>query len=272
MADHSQNQSFIPKAIPTKKRPQKPTRRIYLFTVISYVSIFSALLAAGSVFLYQNYMQSLLDNELRVLTTAINEFNEARMVEVLEFNERLSAAEQLLDSSFSVVALLDALEAATAGSVQLESLDVQLVGSDTIELSAGVITDTFDSTIFQRRFYEASDVIATVEINDVALGAPDSEEGAAEGGGSGNDEAAAQALQALQDAERLVSFELVLSVPRSDVPVTATSTDPMGGGDAFDTATATSTAGQADETTGSLFGSGATESPAAGDSNDTLGL
>ncbi|MFW6209931.1 MAG: hypothetical protein ACOC4E_00375 [Patescibacteria group bacterium] len=213
MADRSQNQSFIPKAIPTKKRPQKPTRRIYLFTVISYVAMFSALLASGSVFLYQNYMQTLLDAEIRGLTAEINDFNEARMIEVLEFDERLSAADRLMSNSFSVVSVLSALEAATAGSVQLESLTLEQVGEDTLQLSASVVADTFDSTIFQRRFYEASDVIGGVEVSDVALVVPDSEEGG---------EGEASALSAASD-ERQVTFELALTVPRSAVGVQATS-------------------------------------------------
>mgnify|MGYP006290106395 FL=1 len=173
--------------------------------------IFSSLLAAGAVFLYQNYTQNQLDAEITALNAEISAFNEAQMAELLEFDARLSLANDVLDNAFSTAAVLDALSAATANSVQLLDLSVQTLDDDFLRLGASVQTDTFDSAIFQKRFFESDERLAGVSITNVSLVTPEDDT-------EGSEPITLAELDTAATDGRLVTFELELLVPREAVP------------------------------------------------------
>lgn len=204
MADLSNN-SFIPKRGPSKLKQKEVSRQVYVFTYISYILMFATLLATGGVFLYGQYVERQLNEEIAALNTEIGSFSEANMARVTDFDERLQQATGRLNSSVSMAALLEALEDATIESVQLQNLSVSREFDDRYVLSGSVQTDSFDSTIFQRRVFEQDGTIDSVSISGVqtsTLTSGTSDEGS---------------LQ----ARPIVNFTAELEVPISAIPYQA---------------------------------------------------
>ncbi|MCA9354045.1 MAG: hypothetical protein KC877_00820 [Candidatus Kaiserbacteria bacterium] len=207
MADLSNN-SFIPKRGPAKRRREVMSRQVYVFTLISYVLLFATLLATGGVFFYGQYIDKEWQSQVEQLNTRISSFSEADLQRVLEFDRRLQQATDRVESSVSIVSVLKALEAATAGTVQLEDLSLTREMDSEYMLAAAVNTDTFDSTIFQRDLFTDSEIIADVSVMDVkALSEAD---------------AAQERLQedknAILNQRSAVDFKVELTVPIEAIP------------------------------------------------------
>tara|TARA_B100000508_G_scaffold141011_1_gene145034 strand:+ start:1340 stop:2050 length:711 start_codon:yes stop_codon:yes gene_type:complete len=222
------NSSFIPKRNPVKQKRNQPSRRIYIFTIVSYVLLFAALLSAGGTFFYQEYIDAQLQREITDLNNEISSFSEADMQRVLEFDRRVTQAASRIDNSVSIASVLEALEAATIDTVQLQSLNISRVADDSFSLNARVVTDTFDSTIFQRGVYERNQVISDVEIGAVNTSEAQSEA----------DEQGGVRSLVMFDATLEVPLDAVPYVVTDDKPVTFTITNPV---DLFDSSTSTAT-------------------------------
>ena len=161
--------SFIPKQNPVKIAQRGATRQVYIFTIISYVLLIAALLAAAGVYLYDRYSKRVLSNEVQNLSTAIASFNQDDMDRVIELDERLRAAENQIKARVSLRAVLMVLENATIDTVQFSNLDLSRTTDNEIEVKANINTDSFDSVLFQRRIYEAASDIASVKVRDVKM-------------------------------------------------------------------------------------------------------
>lgn len=161
------NNSFIPKRGPSKLKQKEVSRQVYIFTYISYILMFATLLATGGVFLYGQYVERQLDDEIAALNAEISGFSEADMARVTDFDERLKQASGRLDTSVSLVALMEAIELATIDTVQVISLNMDREFDEKYILNGVVQTDSFDSTIFQREIYERDEVISSVIISGV---------------------------------------------------------------------------------------------------------
>ena len=161
------NSSFIPKRGPAKKKRKSSTRQVYIFTYISYILMFSTLLATGGVYFYKGYVERQLNEEITALNQEIASFNEGDMQRVTEFDQRLQQAEGRLDTSVSIASVFDALEASVIDSVQILDLNLTREDDSSLLLDAAIETDTFDSTIFQRFVFKDNDTLTEVEIIDV---------------------------------------------------------------------------------------------------------
>lgn len=159
--------SFIPKQNPIKRSRKRVSRHVYLVTIISYVSLFAAVIASVGVFFYSSYTDRLLDDEIVALDSEINSFEEPEMFEVLEFENRLKNATHHFNTSASIHSLLEAVEESTVATVQIDSFTVSRVSDQQYDVQATMVTDTFDSTIFQRGVLERNDMIADVAVTNV---------------------------------------------------------------------------------------------------------
>ncbi|MCA9361985.1 hypothetical protein KC906_01290 [Candidatus Kaiserbacteria bacterium] len=205
MADPSLNSSFIPKRGPAKLRRKSSPRKVYAFTIVSYVLIFAALLASAGVYIYEGVVQKQLAEEIANLNTEIQIFSEADMQQVLDFDGRLQQASGRVDKSVSMTSVFRALEAATIGSVQIEQLAMQRIGDQNYILDAAILTDSFDSTIFQRGEYQRNQVVEGIDIADV-LAAADAE-------------AVGPNVPAVAEGDSpLVSFKASLYIPVEAIP------------------------------------------------------
>ena len=166
MADLSSS-SFIPKRGPTTKRKRAgSSRRIYLFTLISYILMFATLLATGAVYLYGAYIEKQRDGEIAALNTEISSFSEEDMQKVMDFDRRLTQAAGRVNSNVSLVSIFDMLGEVTVGTAYIKNLSLTREGDEKFSLKASIETDTFDSTIFQRGIYERNQKIDSVVISD----------------------------------------------------------------------------------------------------------
>jgi hypothetical protein len=172
--------SFIPKRAPKKRSRTTASRQVYVFTLVSYTLIFAALIAAVSVFFYHRYLESQLASAVSDLNTAIASFEVAEMERVLELDSRLRQADERVDFSASTVSLLEALEAATVASVQVEGASIERRGDAGYVLSATLLADDFDSTLFQRSVLEQAPDIANVDVANLSLRDVGAEEAADE--------------------------------------------------------------------------------------------
>lgn len=167
MPDPSNN-SFIPKRGPTtRSKHGSASRRVYVFTIVSYIILFATLLASGGVFFYSSYATQERNYKVAELDKAINSFSEAGMKEVLEFDARLQQAADRVNSSVSVLSIFKALEESTIDTVGIENLAVVRKADEEYALTASIRTDSFDSTIFQRDTYQGNQTISNVEISQV---------------------------------------------------------------------------------------------------------
>lgn len=169
MASSPNNSSFIPKRGTTKRTRKVRNGNVYILTIISYVAIFSALLAAGSIFLYQGYVQKQLQTEITSINAEVRGFKEADMQKVQEFDVRLRQANSRLDNAVSVTRILSALEVSVIDTVRLASLEIKRKMDNNFIVEAEVETDTFDSTIYQQGIFARGEGIEIVEIDDVSL-------------------------------------------------------------------------------------------------------
>ena len=160
------NSSFIPKRGPAKKSRTAVTKRVYVFTVISYVLLFSALLGSGGVYFYKGTVEESLKKEISQLNTEISTFNESNMQRVLDFNRRLEQAQSRLAVAISIPSLFSALEESTAQTVRINSLAIERESDERLLVEGELETDTFDSALFQRRLYQDNATIGTVQIAD----------------------------------------------------------------------------------------------------------
>jgi hypothetical protein len=193
------NASFIPKQGPAKHSRYVASQQLHIVTIISYVLFIATLVSAGGLFFYTKYLNTKLNKEVEVLNNDIAGFSDSDMNDVREFNVRLGQATNRLNKSVSLKAVFDALEAATAQSVQIGEFDLSRNGDDDYDIKARLITDSFDSSLFQRGLFEGSKVAKTVSVTDVTIG-------------TGTNKTSG------------VSFVAHIGVPLSSVPYTVTDT------------------------------------------------
>ena len=208
MPGSSSNNSFIPKrgsALGSKRK--SVSRQVYVFTIISYVVLFATLLATGGVFLYENYLKSERDAVISQLHSDITSFSRADMEALQQFDRYLDQAYGRLDMSVSVSSIFSAIEAATIDTVRLETLGFERENDMAYLLTASVKTDSFDSTIFQRKVFENNAIVSSVVVRDVQAASAKSDESDNSSNGGGSN----------PRSERL-SFTAELGVPLSAVP------------------------------------------------------
>jgi hypothetical protein len=179
MADLS-NTSFIPKQNPAKIKRRTATRQVYFLTLASYVLIIAALIASAAVFLYERYSKNTLAEEITGLNADVANFKQSDMDMVTELSERLQATEEVVESNVSIPAVLSVLELSTIASMQFKDTTIKRKDSTTIVLEASIITDSFDSVLFQREIYKRASTLAGVTLTDVAINLAPSAEGVAE--------------------------------------------------------------------------------------------
>jgi hypothetical protein len=202
MGGSSNDNSFIPKRGPVSRPRRVASQQVYLFTVISYVLFFASLVAAIGVFLYDRYIDQQLENEVAALNTEIDRFREADLETVRMFNSRIEYTKERVNASVSVPSIFTVLENTTAETAQIESLAIERLGDSVFDVEAMMRTDTFDSSLFQREFYEQESTINDLALTDLTIETQGDEESE-------------------NPTETFITFNAMLAVPVSSVPLTA---------------------------------------------------
>lgn len=162
------NSSFIPKNNPAKrKRGGANVRKIYIFTLISYVILFATLIATVGVYFYEKHINNQLAVEINLLGQEVSSFNLADMQRVVEFDKRLKQAQKRLENMASPVAIFNTLEQVVVKDAQINTLNISREGDDVFVIKEDMLTDSFDSTIVQRKEYFKNEVIDSVNIANI---------------------------------------------------------------------------------------------------------
>lgn len=199
------NSSFIPKRGPAQRKKGRTSKQLYVFTIISYVLLFSTLLASGGIYFYARYVEGQLATEVAALDAEIKSFSEDKMKEVLAFDLRLAQALGRINNSVSLGSIFKALEAATIDTVQISSLSMTRDADVQYTLEAEIKTDSFDSTLFQRQIYSDNETLSGVAFTDLNASRSTTEN---ESDGV---------------TDSVVTFSATLSVPIEQIPYEAVS-------------------------------------------------
>jgi len=177
MSLNSTPSSFIPKRGSNRAKRKKPARRIFVFALVAYSLIFASLLASGASYLYLNYTTSLLQEEVSKLNAEINTFSISDLSVVSEFDLTLQRANNRLNNTASVATLLEAVDSAIAQPVQIESLEMERIDDQYMLLTAEVITQSFDSALFQRGLLnDEARLFTDVVFEDVSIAVSEEDE------------------------------------------------------------------------------------------------
>jgi hypothetical protein len=199
MPGSSSNASFIPKRGTTNRRNKSRSGRVYLLTIISYVLIIATLIASAGIFFYERYVTKMLQKEISTMNAEVNDFKQADLEQVQEFDRRLKIAKKRIEYTVSLASIFDAIEVATIQTVQLKSLQLLRDKDERIVLEAEIVTDNFDSSLFQRSVFESNSVIQEVEVKNLTLGITREED-------------------EVSTSRKTVSFTARLAVPLGAVP------------------------------------------------------
>ncbi len=162
------NNSFIPKKSPSAPPKRSGRNVIGLFGYISYITFFGCLLATAAVFAYSRGITTELVNAQETLAEVKNEFRQADMNEVQEFERFLNTVNQTFNESFSVNDIFATLEDTIAEEAYIDTLSMDRDG-DVIRLSGDIIAESFDAALFQNQVFTNQSLLESLEVNEVSL-------------------------------------------------------------------------------------------------------
>lgn len=237
----SSNSSFIPKHTSNKAERKNTPRQLFIGTILVRVFFFAVLIASVGVFAYERKLSSELSTEIDAFKTATQAFEseEKNVQAVLSMDKRLIQAKDRFMNSLSFVALLDVLDKTTIRTVELDSLEIEKKSDTEITMTAEVVTDNFDSVMFQRSVYEANDLLKITQFEEVTV----SEGGATAGAVT----PASLSISVANPTESTVTFKATMAIDPKLIPVVmerASITSPDSGAvinTSSETATTTST-------------------------------
>jgi hypothetical protein len=161
--------SFIPKRSAGQPARQRRQHSFFLLAIISYACLIAAPTASAAVFVYQLYTERQFQQVVAELDTAINAFSQADLEQVLEFNDRLKKAADIVDKQVAVGLALQALEQTTATEVAFTTLSLTRQPDASVAIVGDLITTNFDAALFQRTEYAKADLTKTAKITNVAF-------------------------------------------------------------------------------------------------------
>ena len=163
--------SFIPKHTQNKGERRNSPRQLFLGTLLVRILFFATLVSAIGLYFYVNKLNTELNEAIGSFKSVISTYDAEQddVDMVTSIDKRLAQANIRFRNNVSLNALILAIQKATLSTVQFKNLEISRVSDSTIELSAGLRTDGFDSVIFQRELLSQSDELKNVEVSDVSI-------------------------------------------------------------------------------------------------------
>ena len=168
MSDKS-NTSFIPKSPVRGSSNPRPVKRLYVISIVTSILFISTVFAAGGIFIYSLSLERNLQAEQQRLNEAREAFNQSDLEQVLEFEARLQAANELLNQQVYLPVLFTALEDTALLSTTYTNFEYESDGFNTLRITLETTNPTFDGAIFQREVLTANPVLQGATISDVSL-------------------------------------------------------------------------------------------------------
>ena len=163
--------SFIPKHTRNKGERKNSPRQLFLGTLLVRILFFATLVSATGLYFYVNKLNTQLNEAIGSFKSVTSTYaaEQADVDMVTSIDKRLVQANNRFRNSVSLNALILAIQKATLSTVQFTNLEINRISDNSIELSAGLKTDSFDSVIFQRELLSQSDELKNVEVSDLNI-------------------------------------------------------------------------------------------------------
>lgn len=168
--------SFIPKNANRVRRP-RVSKRIYIFSYISYVFFFGTLLAVVGTYLYSVQMRNALTEQREVLAAERAKFNESDIAQIRELEKRILLAERLLNESSAPSRIFSAIESVIVDTMHLNELNYVREDDNSYTLTFVGAVDTFDSAMFQRDLFATVPLLASAVVSEFSYGTTEDSEG-----------------------------------------------------------------------------------------------
>lgn len=169
MNEQSQS-SFIPKnPVRGSSRP-RPVRRIYLLSIIASSIFVATLMAAVGIFIYTITLERELAAQQQRLNEQRDSFSQSNLEQVLEFEARLEAANQILSQQVYVPVLLEALEQTALQSTTYSGFEYEKDDANNSIITLNSTNPSFDGIIFQREVLASNEILQGAKIQDISYG------------------------------------------------------------------------------------------------------
>ncbi|MFM2374171.1 MAG: hypothetical protein RLZZ234_166 [Candidatus Parcubacteria bacterium] len=164
MMDQVPQSSFIPRQSPNMvvEAPRARRGRLNLLSAVSLVCFFGALLLSVGVFLLkQGHVQS-LENKKTELSEKRSFFRQEDIDSVRALDERIEAAETLMDGHISPSVLLTLLERTTQEEIQYRGFQFSRRPSGNVSVAMQGIAPRFNTVARQAQRYADEDLFSHV--------------------------------------------------------------------------------------------------------------
>lgn len=163
--------SFIPKRSTGKIAPTHSGRRIYIFSYIAYVLFFGSLLSVAGIFFLNQQAERQLNEHISEVAEAQKSINRGQLESIRELDNRLQAADQILNQHAAPSVIFEALESVIVSDIQLGHFSYLRENGNGAELSIGGLSNTFDVLLFQRDVMKSNTLLASADFVEVSYGA-----------------------------------------------------------------------------------------------------
>lgn len=164
--------SFIPKhSLDTQTRVQRADT-VSIFTLLSTLVFFLALVAAGGTFFWKYTLQNDVKEVETVLVREKNDFDEREITELTKLDQRLIVASQLLDSRLYTSKIFELLNANTIQTVRFGKFNVDPLVTDKNKLRvlvSGQAKDYASVALQADVFSKLTDSVLEYEFSNLTL-------------------------------------------------------------------------------------------------------
>lgn len=160
--------SFIPQdtVTPVKRRIVVGNGGDLLVLVATILMVASAALA-GSVFLYNKYLENSIASKQQSIQRAQAAIEPALIKELSKLDSRLNASDLLLGAHISVASVFSVLEQVTLQSIELTDFSMVTEAPDSIKLTLKGLARSVNAIALQSDLYSRSGVITSPIFSDI---------------------------------------------------------------------------------------------------------
>ena len=160
--------SFIPKNnLPNRQRVGR-RYNFFFISVIVYGLFIATPIASAVVFIYEKHTNNVINQTTRNLDTAIKSFSESDLLTVQQFDNRLLASSEVLESSVPLNALLQFFLQNTPRTVSFTGVEIESDGDESVSVTAEVASESFDYVLFYRDELLRNSAFTSSKISDVS--------------------------------------------------------------------------------------------------------
>ena len=155
--------SFIPKDATVLNTPRTPTRTGFadLLILIAIVFLVASLALAAGVFLYLQFLQTSSASKLQQLERAKQSFEPSLIRELTRLDDRMRAADVVLESHVAPSMLFHLLEQLTLQTVAFTNLNFQTTDAQHITIGMDGVAQSVNSIALQADYLSKSGMITS---------------------------------------------------------------------------------------------------------------